>query len=214
MSLFPKYPLLVVFLLLPFLGLSQGFTYTISSGGSDYSITVSYDIDAFCRCNDEYSYSVYRNNRLPGNFMGSSGKKKGGVTFNVGPSTNHNYLMDVSVKGRNNAIFECVFPCEGVGDASKRASTAALKPPRSLQASNGEDFITLTWEKGTDLPNSHDDYYIYRDGTESEHYLGAVTGYTFTDEEVGPGETHTYYIRTHTNYFGGHNSSPPTNLIR
>lgn len=208
MKKFSIFPIITcfTFILISNFSFAQGFTYTIRNNGSDYTLSVEYDIDAFCQCNDDYIFNVWRNNYLPSSLMASGKKKKGTVKFNVGPNTNHNYIMDVTVKGKNKFIFDCAASCEGTGADTKKYKTVPLKPPTTLTATNGEDFITLNWKKGTDLPNSHDDYYIYRDGTESENYLGAVTGYTFTDEEVGPGETHTYYIRTHTNYFGGHNS--------
>lgn len=210
MKHYPYFQITIFILFLwlaPKISNGQGYTYTISNGGSDYTITVSYDIDAFCQCNDEYIFNVWRNNYSPSNFMASGKKKKGSVSFNVGPSSNNTYIMDVTVKGKNKFVFDCAIGCEGTGTSSKSYKTAALKPPTTLTATNGEDFITLTWKKGTDLPNSYDDYYIYRDDPDvPENYLGAVSGYTFADKNVGPGETHTYYVRTHTNYYGGHNS--------
>ncbi len=215
-SIFPKIILLFCLLAQSNFIYSQSFTTTISSKGSDYSITATYDSDGFCDCNDEYIFSVYKNSVSPSNFRGSKNsgtKNTGSVTFNVGPSNSASYVMNMLVKGKNDALFSCWIGCSGEGTTAKRTtSTAALKRPGTASATNGEDFITLTWKKGSNVPEKNLKYRIYRNGTEDEDLIATVSGstYTYTDKDVAPGERHTYYIKTRTDSWGGHTSSSRT----
>jgi hypothetical protein len=62
-------------------------------------------------------------------------------------------------------------------------------------------------EKGSNVPESNLKYLIYRGNT--DNLIAPVSGktYTYTDEDVAPGESHTYYIRTRTDSWGSHTSS-------
>jgi hypothetical protein len=149
--------IILLFFLLLFTGnlWSQEFSITISSGGSDYSMTATYDSDGPCQCNDDYIFSVYRNNFLPSNFMASkSGSSNtGSVSFNVGPKQTNSYIMNMLIKGSNKFILNCVADCEGSGSITKSASTASLKRPSSGSTSDGSDFITLKWKRVPMYPN-------------------------------------------------------------
>ncbi len=189
---------------------AQEWTYTISAGGSDYSITATYDSDGPCQCNDKYSFSVFRNNYLPSNFMGSKSgaSSTGSVTFAVGPGTNNNYLLSMNVEGRNQFVFNCAIDCEASGSASRKVSTRAIKSPRNVQATRSEDYIELSWTKGTDIPDRLVRYRIAKG--RQDNIIATISGSSrfFRDSDVGPGESHEYYVFTYTSEWGGHTSSP------
>ncbi|MEM6380498.1 MAG: hypothetical protein AAF705_20100, partial [Bacteroidota bacterium] len=212
-SKFPKVFLFLFFSVLMGPMFGQQFSTTISSGGSDYTLKASYDSDGFCSCNDEYIFSVYLNSVSPSNFRGSKNsgtKSTGSVSFNVGPGHSANYVGQMTVKGKNDAIFNCWVGCSGTGTTSKiRASTASLKAPSTVRATNGEDFITITWKKGSNVPEKNLKYRIYRNSTNADSLIATVSGstYTYTDEDVAPGERHIYYVRTRTDSWDGHTSS-------
>ena len=97
------------------------------------------------------------------------------------------------------------------GNSTLTRSTSSLHPVRSLSVdTRGNDFITLKWEVRTDVPKGSHGYRIYRDGLEDENLVATVGGndkgktITWTDIQVGPQESHTYYIHT---YSGSHSSS-------
>ncbi len=193
---------------------AQGYTYRVTANGSDYQVSASFDADNFCQCDDEYGMVVWRNNFLASNLMGSTkgaGSKRS-VTFAVGPNTSNNYILDITVEGKNKFLFvDCSVSCKGEGSSTaNNVKTAAIKRPTSGTASEDEDAITISWKKGTNIPNSRTKYYIYKDGSEDIYATVNGSTFTYTDENVGPDETHSYVVRTRTDDWGGHTSSALT----
>ncbi|MEO0338283.1 MAG: thrombospondin type 3 repeat-containing protein [Bacteroidota bacterium] len=196
---------------LPYQILAQGYTYKVSANGSDYQVKAEFDADKFCQCDDSYGMVVWRNNFSPSNLMGStkgSGSKRS-VTFAVGPSTSNNYILDITVEGKNKFLFvDCSVSCKGEGSSTARSvKTAAIKRPTNGSASDDQDDITISWKKGTNIPNNRTKYYIYKDGGEDIYATVNGSTFTYTDENVGPGETHTYLVKTRTDDWGGHTST-------
>lgn len=75
-------------------------------------------------------------------------------------------------------------------------STASIRNPKPKYVSNGEfDYrIDLQWYEDTDIPASLQGYVIKRDGVEIGRVYNGATSYS--DQGVGPNETHTYTIQT------------------
>ncbi|MEL6923224.1 MAG: hypothetical protein AAFO94_04180, partial [Bacteroidota bacterium] len=189
--------------------MAQQFTYNILNNGSDYWVTVTYDSDGACQCNDKYSFLVYKDSYTPSKYLGgkAGSSDKGSFKIARGPGNTTNYKVNMTVTGKNQFIVNCAVDCEASGTGSLRRSTRSLKSPTSVASSNGNDFIKLTWGKGTDVPNANHRYRIAKGTT--TNIIATVSGSTreFIDYNVGPGETHTYYIFTNTTSWGGHTSS-------
>ncbi len=206
-----SYPWLIGFILLCTAQLfGQGYTYNVYSG-SDYYAYVDFNIDAFCDCNNKYSFAVYKGSVSASNLLGSSSSKKGKVTMKVGPKSNHNYRMAVVVTGKNNFVFDCAVSCEGTGSASRRVSSSSIRRPRSQSATRTNDYIDVSWISNTDIPKGSHYYEIAKD--DPTNVVATRSGVdknktqTWRDQAVGPNEQHTYYIYTRTNSWGGHKST-------
>lgn len=196
-----------LFFLLSYLTIdAQTWSYTLSSGGSDYTLKATFSSTGGCQCNDKYIYGVFQNSYL--NYKGgvSGSKSNGSVTFAVGPNSNEKYLLTYKLEGRNQFVFDCVASCEYVGNTSTRATTSRIKPPKNGSATKGEDYIEIKWSKGTDIPDKYIKYIIAR-GTEDNVIatLGAGAR-SYKDVNVAPGTTYNYFIYTRTDSWGGHTS--------
>lgn len=208
LEVIPKsFAFFVLILGFPLFITAQSFSYSISSGGSDYSINASYDSDGPCQCNDKYSFRVWRNNYLPSSLMlsKSGSSDKGSGTFVVGPDTKNNYILTMKIEGSNKFIFDCAISCEYNGDVTRSVSTSKIKRPWGGSATRDQSYIEISWRKGTNIPNSRSKYRIARD--DPGNIIGTVNGSTFSyrDTKVGPGE-HTYYVYTRADEWGGHTS--------
>ena len=180
--------------------------------GSDYYQYVDFEHKKnFCSCTDEYKFSVKSTVRPT---SGSSKSRKGTIRLAPGPSASQTYTIAASQSGTNNAVFNCWISCNGSLDNSQRASTSSIRSPRNLDASQDRDHIEISWVSNTDVPASNHSYRIARDspgnGIGSKPGVAKNGRQTFVDFSVGPDETHTYYITTTTNQFGGHTSSERT----
>ncbi|MEO1623723.1 MAG: thrombospondin type 3 repeat-containing protein [Bacteroidota bacterium] len=175
------------------------------SNGSDYTVTASWSGIASSCCEQSTTASFYVNNSRKKNGSGRSGS----VSLVVGPSTNHHYRWKYNYSGKDETV--CIFGCSGeVGlSTGYRVRTSAIKRPTTLAASSDKvGSIVITWARGTNIPNGSHQYRIYRDGLEAENRIATVSGSTrtYTDNEVGPGEIHNYYISTYTSSWSGHES--------
>ncbi len=199
---------LFIFLISLNTSFAQSWRYNVTTGGSDYKVTATYDSDGPCQCNDKYIFTVFRNNFLPSNYMGgkSGSSNKGSVTFNVGPNVSNKYLLGIKIEGRSQVIFNCVASCESNGSGTKTVKTSHIKRALNFKATNGDDFIRLTWTKGSDIPDKNLQYKIARDNPENIIATISGTARSFNDFNVAPGKRYSYYIFTHTNSWGGHTS--------
>lgn len=201
------------FLLLAFLSLTsvdlnaQSWSYNVYSDGSDYWMTVYYKSDVVCDCDRRYVVSAYKDNYSPSNYLGSNedsrSKREGTFKVAVGPSASHAYNLSLAGTGKNDFVVSCVSDCSFNGSGTLRRSTSRIKRPSSASATDSEDVITLSWGKGTDIPNNKHKYRIARDAT--DNIVATVSGSTrkWADVNVGPGERHVYYIYTYSTSFGG-----------
>ncbi len=144
----------------------------------------------------------------------------GPETIIVGPDFNQNLHWWIEVDGAsgpNNGGPDCnqyensEAPANGIPRLNFR--TAALKPPVNVTASNslaqgsGFNEIVLTWNKGTDVPDSLITYRIHRrlagSGAPSV-FVADVNSSTlaWTDTNVLPGTAYEYFVRTILNASG------------
>ena len=186
------------------------WTWSLSSGGSDYTITASYEFKNECSCNDDYIFSVYK----PGSLVPVATRnrnRKDNVSWNPGPSSNVNYRIDMRLNGKNNAVFNCWVGCNFyVENKYWRATTAAIKRPSSASASTDKDYIEVKWGKGTNIPDGSHFYRIARDSPNNTIMTRQGQFRSWKDYDVEPGVQHTYYIYTETTSWGGHKSPART----
>jgi len=187
---------------------AQKVTYTIYSG-SDYYVYADYSITRGCQCTDSYSFSAWLNNFLTP--LGASSKKSGKLTIKVGPKTNNNYLFAYKEEGKDQFIFNCAASCEYSASFTKRVRTNSIYGPYGGTATQDKDYIEITWKGNTDIPKGDHYYKVARDDPDNfitGKIVGVSTGSTqkFRDNNVGPNESHWYYIYTFTDKWGGHQS--------
>jgi len=178
------------------------------NNGSDYKVTGNFDIDSGCDCTDRYAFSIYLDNYLPDSRKVNSSKSKGNYSVVLGPDASRRFLAIMKVEGKNDfTIFDCFSSCESSGNDNDIVTTRPIKRPTGGTATNDQSYIFLTWGKGSDIPNKDLKYYIARD--EPDNIIATVTGLdvSYRDESAGPG-SHTYYIFTRTDRWGGHTSQP------
>ena len=137
----------------------------------------------------------------------SGSKNKGSFSFAVGPSNTASYILSIKIEGRNQFVFNCAASCESTGSVTRKVSTSAIKRPRNGKATYEDGGIQIRWDKGTNIPDKHIKYKIAKDNP--ENIIATVGGgaRSYKDVNVGPNETHTYYLFTHTDSWGGHTSS-------
>ncbi len=190
---------------------TNAWTWNISSNGSDYYMYFTFnDFPHWCDCDNEWVVKLrYGSSTKTFTFTSRS---HSGTSYSVavGPSRNLTYSWTGSMSGTNNALFNCWIGCSGTGNSTGSLSrtSSSIKAPTNVKATDEEALHTIhvTWEKGTDIPNGNHGYRIYRD--DLSNLVATVSGSTrsWTDTQVSPNETHTYYVRTYTNSWGGHTS--------
>jgi len=203
-------PKLVLAVALIFIG-TNTFAQTtwhwyLYTNNSDYKVTGNFTISSGCDCTDKYGFSIFLDNFLPSNLVVSSSKKKSDYTIVTGPDASHKYLASMSVKGKNDwTIFDCFNTCESSGRDDFTVTTKPIKKPYGGTGTTNQDYIKITWKKGTNIPNSKTKYIIARD--DPKNVIATVNGSTFeyTDQQAGPGG-HIYYVSTRTDSWGGHTS--------
>ncbi|MEM9920307.1 MAG: thrombospondin type 3 repeat-containing protein, partial [Bacteroidota bacterium] len=174
-----------------------------SSGGSDYAVTASWSgIPSNC-CEQSTTAKFYINSKFNRNGSGRSGS----VSMAVGPASNHHYRWKWELSGKDKTV--CVFGCSDDSNLSTgyRVSTSSIKYPGSVAASDDKvGSIKITWSKRTNIPNGDHEYKIYKDGGTTP--IATVSGSTrsYTDTDVGPGESHFYQVTTYTRHWSKHES--------
>ncbi|MEL7118407.1 MAG: hypothetical protein AAFO07_03170, partial [Bacteroidota bacterium] len=200
-----------------FFQITASAQFRITNGGTDYAVYAFYDQRGPCQCNEDYIFSFYRRNYLPSNFLGSktSSSKKGNLSYAVGPNKSDTYNLNLLVQGKNKwLVFDCSSDCEkNYGKTYYNVKTEKIKKPHRLTASKNQDYIEVGFTALTNIPDKYIKYEIHRDS--ENNLIGTVNGsskgsgrtYRFVDTNVGPGEEHTYYVKTTTTSWGGHKST-------
>ncbi len=116
----------------------------------------------------------------------------------LGPSQSGSARQKSSEGGKHDKVLICLTNCTAYWQSSGDMYywTAAIRPPVSPLATQAEyDYrIDLSWEKSTDIPNANHGYLIKRNGEEiAQVYNGQKT---YSDNDLGPAETHVYTIHT------------------
>ncbi len=190
--------------------IAQEFSYSWFGTSSDYSLKIDYTITGGCDCDNSYSVSTYKNSYLPSDFLASSTRSSRRLTLVVGPSSNNNILISAINRGNNKFLGFCVSDCEFSGTFNFRGTTARIKAPYSGSATQDDEYITLSWKKGSDIPDGSLRYKIARD--EPDNVIATISGgaRSYTDENVAPGAEYTYYIYTYTSEWNEHQSRAHT----
>ncbi|WNJ17515.1 T9SS type A sorting domain-containing protein [Pontibacter sp. G13] len=208
-------------------------THNAANSGSDYQVVITWsgvttsassgNFNSPCDCNDgglgriEYGTVQGKNNRNA-IFAKNNPGGNSNMTVTVGPSYNQALHLYGEWDGQNDFIVNCVEDCDQTAwstSGTLSIRTAALKNPTNFQAStdinSGSelDKITLTWDKGTDLPTADIGYRVYRNVNGNWVLLATLTGSdeTYTDQGLSASTSYQYRIVTYTNTFGGHTSS-------
>ena len=176
------------------------FTITDATAGSDWFIKLKATgapSDMDCWGTDTYSYTIYKNGNVFINVNGSIGNDQIIIADN-GIAIGGTWSITYRTSG---SLFNCLYWKDSNPIS---VSTSTLKPPKNVHASDSAtadalmNQIRLTWDKGTDVPDNIHHYRIYRDGDLSTH-IAQITGTApreWIDNDVSPGEKHTYSIVT------------------
>lgn len=187
-----------------------------------YSLVAPGDLPSSQKCSCSSRYAVLRlrsggsNSQSMTNTDGLPTSGKFPALEEVGPGTDKAFQLRYTVGGRNNsAIFPflpCTITCQPTSTTPdlNLIITTAIKSPRNLQVSDSKlGGILITWQKGTNIPDSKHGYKIYR-GSSSNliHTIppGSSAPLEYFDP-VGPGRGHTYFVSTYTDEWGGHESA-------
>ena len=195
-----------------------------STNGSDYQTSgIVYNLSgsSFCPCyNRFFRADLRQSNSYVETFEGADNRSsiKNSDTFKprvLGPNATAVFGLRVWRSGKNKTgLGLCFFTNSNCGSTDLypnllTLTTAPIKSPVEFTTSKDRLIgITLTWKKGTNIPNNRHGYKIYRDGTEPEHLIatltdGSIRSYT---DSVGPDQEHAYYISSYTDEWGGHES--------
>lgn len=206
-------------------------TYSVTNGGSDLYLDISWSgyfeaTDDGCDQHEDarklhfrtYSNNVYTtlwsisnypsgSNNFPNPIFSSLDRSTG--DFIVGPGFAKDVYIYATADGCNNSVIGCVIDCNAshVSTNSLEARTAFLKNPVNVKASateaEGSTFssMEITWEKGTDFPDSWVNYRILGPNPAANNYskvYGIVNGSTrsFTVTGLEPGKSYSFIVET------------------
>lgn len=177
---------------------------------NDYSITVKYSGAGAASCDDSPAHKLrwYSNGKYVSQ-NGGGHKHSGSRTYNVGPNNSSSYQIRYEEWEDCDWLWcNCV---EWVWSNTITGRTDQIYAPKNVQASDktSDQRITVTWEKGSAIPDSYLQYYIYRNNSRVAIVSG--TSRSWTDNNAGSGNSYTYYVRTYTPSWGGHLSSAVSN---
>lgn len=202
---------------------------TISSGGSDYLLTFTFDGAGVVNCTESvvHDIGIFKNNDDPPihTINGSGSLNSGSFTYVAGPNNSGSWGM--RYREREDCALawcNCVawvwsgYPRANSSDDRGAgysvltfATTAPIKSPTNVTASSEEfyDKITLNWGKGTDIPDANVQYRIYRGTTQNNGTLVHTAGggeRTWTDNTIEPNDEYYYWVTTYTSSWGVHES--------
>ncbi|MDA8885998.1 hypothetical protein OAD66_04625 [Bacteroidia bacterium] len=166
--------------------INAGHNYSYKANGSDYYLTFSYSAGYtnFCSCSN-YSTYVYgrKTSHSDSNVWfglavgGTAGAGSTNIAF--GPSQTRTFYTTWHYSGRKPYI-SCVTDVECKTTVNSNnpvtASTAAIKKPTNVQASDdvSDNYIDITWDKATDIPEADHRYKIYQNTTLIATLAGTV----------------------------------------
>ncbi len=210
--------------------LSAQWSGSVSSGGSDYSVVFNYSNAPAndCKCDQ-----TGRDFSVPGVFTTPNiSYNSDDYTVILGPNYDATWVVTLNFRGtETNSGCTCTEApplcvkraCDNTGGTNSiQATTAAIKNPKSLVASNEINGdvslgrVLLSWQKGTDIPEVYIGYKIYRDNVLIATLPMGDVSYSYSDNNTAanpptPNVVHTYKVVTYTNYWGGgHNSTGVT----
>ncbi|PCJ67602.1 MAG: hypothetical protein COA58_00255 [Bacteroidetes bacterium] len=206
---------LVIFTLFSVHFANAGHNYTYSANGSDYTITFSYTngFSSYCNCENHTTYIYGRKTSHTSGawfyFTVPGGATSGSALDVLGPSGTRTYYTTWHYSGRKKVVTCLTDKSCGTKVSSNNsvtAGTASIKPPTNVQASDAvsDNYIDITWDKGSDIPDANLKYKIYTGSTLIATVAGNVRSYRHTG--ITPGTTTTYRVRTTTTDWGGHES--------
>ena len=181
---------------------TQGSGYLSPWNGSynsDYYIHLQWwELNFRCDCSSG-SYNVVLGidgvNHNPGWFAGAAYSGYG-CRVALGPSRSGSANVTLYEGGDDDMFMWCWSSCGAYWSGTNYYWTAALRPPVLPTATNAKwDYrIDLSWGKSTDIPDANHGYLILRDGVEIGRTANGVR--SFSDQALGPNETHNYTIFT------------------
>jgi type IX secretion system substrate protein/fibronectin type III domain protein len=198
-----------------------GHFFQATENESDYYYTTSWQeffVD-YCYCNTSIIVVAAKNSFQSGlnwwtEINASAPDSK---NIYVGPGKTEVMYITVYYNGEEPIIFPfCNFPqsCATEVDlcCTVTGSTAPIYPPENVIATDGEfdTSVSITWSKGTDIPDNKHKYRIYRDGV-LIHTTADGDTFSYTDSGLEPGSTFNYAVTTYTDQYGVHESSQSAN---
>jgi len=191
-------------------------TWNALSNGSDYYIYFTWTgVTNSCPCHSGINIYFYRSgisSAVASQGSPAANYSGTGVHYSMGPNQTGSFTFKAPYTGHTYLIsssFDCIYSCSGDWHSTGAItrSTSYIKSPTNVQASDSESdtYIKVTWDKGTDVPNSNHGYKIYRDNMLVDSIYN-VSSYEWYDYDVTPGETHTYKVTTYTVSWGGQES--------
>lgn len=229
-----KLSLFLFMLAVPLLMMAQrkypDMDVSISSNGSDYTISFSYSGAGVVGCSEsvKHDFDIFKNsdsNSLK-TISGSGSQGSGTLTYVAGPNNSGNWGL--RYKEWEDCIWawcNCVqwawsgYPRDMTDNGSHpsgysvltHAATVPIKSPSNVTASDEAfyDKITIEWTKETDIPDGSTKYRIYR-GTALNNgtLIHTTDGSTrsWTDNTVEPNDEFYYWVTTYTSSWGSHES--------
>jgi hypothetical protein len=184
---------------------------------SDYNINIHYRnlLKNACDCRNDNTFIYvdtvkFGTERYYHKETLSPKTQAGEFTISPGPNTSKTYYLTANYTGMQKWGYTCMWPdkCnrQVKFDEPYKLETVRIKPPNNVKASDSisDSYIEITWEKGTDIPDSLHQYKIYRDTTLIATLAGDVRKYI--DTKRPSGMKYSYTIETYTEGWGGHTS--------
>jgi uncharacterized repeat protein (TIGR01451 family) len=213
-------------------------TYSWSNGGSDYSGTVSFgEMSQYPTDKGSTNWkwgkttALYIRGKLKtaANLDFNDGKgindNSASRTLNVGPGYSQTWTVAVHKDGEgctSPAVYgACVTEGKSFDNSSDLAiGTAALKAPVQPEVTSAAlrevNYISLSWVKGSNVPDSYLEYQVFRNGSLIATVAGDLRAYT--DNGPPANITYNYTIKTHLNASGrglwGNQTSPATDAVQ
>lgn len=173
------------------------------SAKNDYYITVSYNGAGGANCDDSPNYGLqWHQGGSISHASGGGHLHSSSKTYNVGPNNGQYY--QIRYEEWENCSWAWCNCVEWVWSNSVLGRTDPIYPPTNVQASDNasDQTITVTWQKGSGIPEANLQYLIYRNSIHIATVAGNV--YTWSDVNAGPGKTYTYAVKSYTSSWGGH----------
>jgi hypothetical protein len=195
---------------------------SVNNDGTDCYIKMSYSglNTSYCQC-DNYNTQIKASENASAtsqvwfNVPVTSGASSGSHNDTVGPNKTRSYYVNTIYRGTQCVAYAACAACisEKCGVTvpsilSYSTKTVAIKKPKNVQATDAvsDNYIDITWGKGTDIPDNSHKYKIYRNNIGIA--IATVDGdkRSYRDKNLDPGTTNTYTVKTYTDNWGVHES--------